>query len=530
MHEINYLGGFLFMLQYRKILDLHFQGHSMRNIAANTGNSRPKVAEIIQAAKEKEVDSCLTEEMTNQWLEMYLFPEKTRESKGRELPDLEYIHKELAKPNVTLSLLHYEYEIRCRNEGKIPYAYRTYCQYYTEYARKYKATMRIKRKPGEIMEVDWAGSTLSLVDRDTGEAVKAYLFVATLPCSQYAYCEAFLSMKQEDWLTAHVHAYQFFGGSTEILVPDNLKTGIKRKEYGEAVLNENYQELAQHYGTVVLPARVRTPKDKASVEGNVGNLSTWVIASLRNSTYFTLEELNADVFKKLDEFNQRPFTKKYKQGNRTTAFEEEEKFALHPLPSVPFKMSLWKTAAVQLDYMVCAENMFYSVPYEYIQNKVDIRLSKNLVEIFYKDSRIASHKRLYGKFGQFSTNRDHMPDNHKLYVDHSKESILEWAASIGASMEKVVTLIFKYAQVDKQALKSTLRLKNQGKKYSSQELEQACFETLQLAAHPTVRAVETILTNNKKHKSAQKFTAEKSNDYGFTRGANYFGGNKIDEK
>lgn len=513
------------MLHYRKILELYFQGQSIRNISANTGNSRPKISEIIKVANEKGIEEPLSEEMTNEWLAGYLFPERSREAKGRELPDLDYIHTELAKPNVTLSLLHYEYEVQCRNSGTIPYAYRTFCQYYSEYARKYKATMRIKRKPGEILEVDWAGSKLFLIDRDTGEKVNAYLFVATLPCSQYAYCEAFLSMNQESWITAHIHAYDFFGGSTDILVPDNLKTGVKKTVQGEAILNEHYQELAQHYNTVILPARIRTPKDKASVEGNVGNLSTWVIASLRNNIYFTLEELNKDIFKKLAEFNERPFTKKYKQGNRKTSFEEEEKFALRPLPQNSFKMATWKIATVQLDYMVSVEHMFYSVPYEYIQNKVDIRLTKDLVEVFYKDSRIASHKRLYGKFGQFSTNRDHMPNKHKFYVDHTKESMLEWASAIGKSTEKAVSFIFQSAQVEKQALKSTMRLKNLGKKYSSKELEEACAEALNLASYPTVRVVETILNNHKKRKGSSKLlNEEEKTDYGFTRGASYFGG------
>ena len=516
------------MLQYRKILELNGQGISMRSIAANTGNSRPKVSEVIKKSEEKGLEWPFTEEMTDHWLEGFLFPEKTRELKGRELPDFEKIYKELAKPNVTLSLLHYEYELECRNNDKIPYAYRTYCQYYTEYARKYKATMRIKRKPGEIMEVDWAGSKLSLIDRDTGEKVKAYLFVATLPCTQYTYCEATLSMNQEEWIKAHINAYNFFGGVTELLVPDNLKTGVIKNERGEAILNEVYRELSDHYGTVILPARVRTPKDKASVEGNVGSLSTWVIASLRNSHFFTIDELNDEVRRKLTEFNSRPFTKKHKQGNRVTAFEEEEKFALRPLPTMPFKMATWKIATVQLDYMVSVESMFYSVPYEYIQNKVDIRLTKDLIEIFYKDSRIATHKRLYSKFGQFSTNRDHMPDNHKLYVDHTKESVIDWSSMIGESTTKVVIFIFESAQAERQALKSTMRLKNLGKKYSKSELEVACETVLRLASTPTIRAIETILANNKKKNAEKNLTNETSDNtsknYGFTRGASYFGG------
>lgn len=514
------------MLHYRQILEMNHQGISMRNIAASTGNSRPKISEVIKKAEGKNLEFPLADEMTDLWFEHFLFPEKTREAKGREWPDFEAIHKELAKPNVTLSLLHHEYEMTCRDQKKIPYAYRTFCQYYTEYARKHKATMRIRRKPGEIMEVDWAGATLSLLDRDSGEKVKAYLFVATLPCTQYTYCEAFPSMKQEDWITAHIHAYEFFGGVTELLIPDNLKTGVKSNHRGEVVLNEVYHELADHYGTVILPARVRTPKDKASVEGNVGTLSTWVIASLRNATYFSLEELNQAVHQRLEGFNERSFTKKYKQGNRLMAFEEEEKFALRSLPPTPFKMATWKTATVQLDYMVSAESMFYSVPYEYIQNKVDIRLTKDLVEIFYRDNRIASHKRLYGKYGQFSTIRDHMPDKHKLYIDHTKESVLEWAEAIGQSTLKVVHQLFDSAQAEKLALKATLRLKNHGKKYSAKELEAACEVVLNFASQPTVRAIETVLTNNKKRANQKKTpdSKDEKKDYGFTRGAHYFGG------
>ncbi|MGU9998575.1 hypothetical protein [Latilactobacillus curvatus] len=228
-------------IQYRKILELHAQKVVQRNIAAATGNSRPKIAEIIRRAKEEVLVPPFTDEMDDEWFEALLFPHKKRESKGRQLPDFEHIHTELAKSNVTLSLLHYEYEAMCRQNNVIPYAYRTFCQYYHEYAQKYKATMRIKRKPGETMEVDWAGTTLSLTDSDTGEIVKAYLFVATLPCSQYGYCEARLSMKQEDWLVSHIHAYKYFGGVTEILVPDNLKTGVTRHRSGEAVLNSTYR-------------------------------------------------------------------------------------------------------------------------------------------------------------------------------------------------------------------------------------------------------------------------------------------------
>lgn len=210
------------MFQYRKILEMHGEKFSLRSIASATGHSRQKVTEVIQKAKERQFSYPLTEEMTDKWLEELLFPEKTMEGSGYHPMDFDYIHKELGKKGVNLKLLHHEYEATCRSKGTIPYSYRSFLRYYRKFAQKHKATMRIKRKPGEILEVDWAGSTGVLIDRDTGEKVKVYVFVATLPCSQYSYVEGFLSMDLQSWITAHRHAYDYFKGVTEVLVPDNL--------------------------------------------------------------------------------------------------------------------------------------------------------------------------------------------------------------------------------------------------------------------------------------------------------------------
>lgn len=182
------------MIHYRKILELHDEGISLRGIAASTGNSRQKVTEILAIAEKKGLVCPLEEEMTDCWIEEFLFPEKALEASGRQPLNFDYIHEELAKPNVTLSLLHHEYEAECRAKNKIPYSYRSFLRHYSRYEDKYKATLRIRRKPGEIMEVDWAGSTAFIIDRDTGKKVKAYVFVTTLPCSQLSYAEATLSM------------------------------------------------------------------------------------------------------------------------------------------------------------------------------------------------------------------------------------------------------------------------------------------------------------------------------------------------
>jgi len=513
------------LINYRKILELHDEGISLRGIAASTGNSRQKVTEIIRLAEKKGLVCPLEEEMTDKWIEEFLFPEKTLEASGRQPLDFDYIHQELAKPNVTLSLLHHEYEADCRANHKIPYSYRSFLRHYSRYADKYKATLRIRRKPGEIMEVDWAGSTSFIIDRDSGEKVKAYVFVATLPCSQLSYAEATTSMNLHSWVTAHNNAFKYFGGTTQIVVPDNLKASVTKHTTRELVLNPTYREMADYYNTVVMPARVRMPKDKASVEGSVNVISTWIIAALRNTQCFTIDELNEEIGVKLEEFNQRPFTRK--KGCRWSAFQEEEKFALSPLPSTPYKMSEWKTAKVRPDYHISVESMFYSVPYEYINRQVEIKLSDDLVEIFFNHMRVASHKRIYGKFGQLSTVRDHMPDNHKLFIDQTPEAAFEWAESIGQSTLTVVQYILSITQSEKQALQSIFSLKKSERRYTKYEIERACKMTISMTKRPTVKSIQTVLKNNKKNDAEQELNRKKENtenNYGFTRGASYYGG------
>ncbi|WP_203624239.1 IS21 family transposase [Lacticaseibacillus sp. 866-1] len=510
-------------IHYRSILELHDQGKSQRDIAAITGNSRDKIREVIKRAESRELKPPLDPSASDESLGKLLFPELKPESKGRQLPDYDYVHKELAKPNVTLSLLYYEYEQQCRQADTVPYSYRTFCRSYTEFAQQFKATMRIKRKPGELMEADWAGSTLHLQDRDTGEAVTAYLFLAVLPSSQYSYCEATLSMTMPDWLQCHVHAYSYFGGVTEVLVSDNLKVGVTKHKRNQVVLNPMYRDLAEHYGTVVMPARVRTPKDKATVEGSVGTLSTWVIAALRNETFFTLGELNKAVGIKLAEFNRRPYTKKHKQcKNREEGFETEERFALHPLPSTAFEMASWQTAIVQPDYHICVNQMFYSVPFQYISNQVDVRLTDKLVEIYYKDARLAVHVRLTGTVGQFSTQPDHMPDGHRLFLTHTVESSRTWAESIGTGAQQVVAYLLKSSRAERQALSATLRLEKLAQKYGDEALEQACEDVMRIASAPTVRVIERMLINSVARLATKTENTERE-DYGFTRGADYFG-------
>jgi transposase len=512
------------MIQYRKILELYFANIGQRTIASSAGSSRQTVSNVIKRSRELGLGQ-LGDEMTNQWLEEYLFPEKQAIEKGFYPVDWEQIHKELQKKNVTLALLHKEYADEAHEQHKHPYAYRTFAQKYSKYAKKYKLTMPIRRKPGEIMEVDWAGSTLSIQDRNTGEPITAYVFIATLPYSQMGYVEVFLDMKTESWLIAHIHAFEYFGGVAETLVPDNLKTGVIKSNNYEPVLNEAYRELADFYRTTIVPARVRTPKDKASVEGTVGFISRQIIAALRNYQCFNIRDLNNRVFEKVKKMNTDEFQKR--PGSRKKVFDEEEKSHLLPLRQTRFKLSEWRTARVQLNYHVQVERMYYSVPYDFVRDEVSIRITKDLIEVYFKETRIASHKRLFGDVGQYSTNPDHMPDNHRMYLEHTPEKNLEWAEEIGEFTTRFVQYTLN-STVEKKALKTLMSLRNLARKYSPVELETASETLLNVAASPNLQTLKSILERNKqreKAKAGNRLTETSTDDdYGFTRGAKYFGG------
>lgn len=357
------------MTEYREILRLYSQGISQRAIAESLSCSRNTVAKVLQRAKELSLAWPLTPETTDEVLDRLFYPDSVT-TMDRRLPDNEYTHKEMAKKGVSLKLLWSEYCEDCKANREIPLMYSQFCYYYQQYSQKTRATMHISRKPGEQIETDWAGKTMATVDRISGETYKVYLFVGVLSYSQYTYVEAFLSQNMESWITAHVNMFRFFGGATKMLVPDNLKTGVEKPSWYSPIINKTYHEMSEHYDTAVLPARVRRPKDKPSVEGMVGIASTWIIAALRKRKYFTLEELNQDIWEKLDELNTAPFQKK--EGCRQSVFLEQEKALLLPLPSTPYELATWRVATVQLNYHISVDKMHYSLPYEYIKRKVDV--------------------------------------------------------------------------------------------------------------------------------------------------------------
>ena len=406
--------------------------------------------------------------------------------------------------------------------------YSQFCKLYSDYVDQHRLTMHLQHKPGDKCMVDWAGTTLSFYDTVTDEPYTCYLFVATLPCSMYCYAETCLTMKQEDWINAHVHMYEYFGGVTRILVSDNLKTGvISNKKNDDPVMNRCYQELADYYKTALLPARVLSPKDKAAVEGEVGKLTSHIIAKLRNRRCFSLTELNAEVRKLLDAYNRRDFQKK--DGSRYSVFTNEEILFMQTLTGIPYEFSLWKTATVQLNYHVAFDNQYYSVPYAYVRKKVDIRSTKSLVEGFYQNTRVCSHRRLYGRKGQYDTNPDHMPENHKLYSEWNGERFLHWAGNIGPSTREVIEKIFASYRVEEQAYRGCLSLLKLADKYSTERLENACKVALKHIPTPRYRNIRLIMEAGQDLKESEKktetpFSKDPVNRYTHLRGASYYGG------
>jgi transposase len=509
------------MTDYREILRLRSLGINHSQIAQSMGISRQTVVTALQRATAQAVDWQEAEGIGDRELAKRLFP-SGEAKQSYKLPDYAYIHREMAKPGMTQQLLWFEYCDQCRDAGEIPYQLTQFKTHYREYVAKSKATMHINRKPGETMEVDWAGQTAEVWDSETGEILTVYVFVAALPYSGYAYAEAFLSQNQEAWTAAHVNAYEYFGGVARILVPDNLKTGVVKHTREEIVLNKSYQELAEHYGTAILPARVRAPKDKASVEGAVGNVSSFILAAIRNQRFFTLREINAVIRERLHAFNHKPFQKK--DGSRATWFAQE-RASLLPLPRSPYELAEWKAATVAFNYHISVAEQYYSVPFEYIKRKVEVRLTRTVVEIFFEGSRICSHVRLQGRRGQYSTQEAHMPPNHQQYVQWNGERFRKWAAKIGENTTVVVESILGGYKVEQQGYRACMALLKLSDQYTSQRLESACAKALDYTPKPGYKAIQTILKSGQDRISqATAAQPQPPCEFGFTRGADYYKG------
>ena len=512
------------MVDYREILRLRSLGNNITQIATATHRSRHTVRAVETLADEKGISWPLDDALTNQKLQELFYPERMEKACVYMEPDCEYIFTELAKKGVNLTLLWSEYKVKCGTSGRVPYQYTQFCDKYRAWARKSKATMRIHHKPGDAMEVDWAGGTLPITDPVTGEMEPAYLFVSVLPCSCYAYAELCRDMKSENWLLCHVHAYEYFDGVPRLLIPDNLKTGVTKNTRLDTIINRSYTELADHYSTAIVPTRVRAPKDKSHAESTVSYASTWILAALRNETFFSFTDAREAVAKKLEDLNGFPFKKR--EGNRREAYLLEEKEFMQPLPANPYEPSVWSEQTVLLDYTVTDGLNKYSVPYDLIGEVVSVRMTREMIEVFFHHNRVAVHPR------ECSRKRDpimvtaHMPENHRQYLSYTKDDFQSWAASMGPNTEKVVRFFLESGRAPEQGFKSCVSLKKYADQYSKSKIEEACRQILTFSGDPSIRGLGILLkssvtaTSRASADSPSQKTSRHSR--GITRGAEQF--------
>ena len=519
------------MTKYREIIRLASLNLSQTNIALSCGVSKKTVNKVLKAAREQNISWPLNANQTDSVIELLLFPKADGKQAhtNKRMPDYAYIRKELLRNGVNKKLLWTEYLEECRLAGDEPLMYSQFCYYIQRDEQKRRATMHINRKPAEQVEVDWAGDPAHIIDPDTGEIINAYLFIGVMTYSQYPYVEAFIDEKQPSWIAAHVHMYEYFGGVAKILVPDNCRTAVDHNRgWKDQRINTVYQELAEHYGTAVIPARVRAPKDKPNAEGCVGNISTWITAALRDEQFFSLGELNQAIRQKLEGFSRRPFQKK--EGSRYEIFRDEELPLLAPLPVARYELAEWKQATVQFNYHISCAGMLYSVPHEYIKRKVDVRVTDKTIELFYNNNRIASHRRLYGRKGQYSTITEHMPVSHQQYLEWNGDRFRKWAERIGNNTYRVIDGILISKRVEQQSYRSCMGLLKLADKYSVDCLEAACKRALSFTATPSYKSIKNILdtgndkvvTTDKSQKVAEQSTASTQNIHALTRGADYY--------
>jgi transposase len=477
------------MKKIKEVIRLKYEvGLSNRAIAGACKVSNSTVGEYLRRAEAIGIRWPLGE-IGEEELYLKLFPEKEAqepESK-RPLPNWEEVQKEKRQKGVTLQLLWQEYK------EKYPdgYQYSQYCEHYQRWKKsQIEPSKHLEHTGGEEMQVDYAGLKIPITDPQTGEISQASVFVATLPASNYLYAEAQASENQCNWNNGHVRALEFFGGVVKIVKPDNLRTGITKPNYYEPGVNLAYQELAEYYQFAVLPARVRKPKDKAAIENGVQNVERWVIAPLRKRKFFSLQEVNLAIRELLEKLNT-----KVMQGvgrSRRQEFEEIDLPNLRPLPERPYEYAERKIATVHIDYHVEFEGHLYSVPFTLIHQKVDIRATESMVEIFHRGNLVAVHPRSF-RSGRFSTLREHMPANHQFMEDINPERLIEWAKGIGPQTTLLVKATLQSRPFPEQAYRSCLGILRLVKKSNPSMLEQACQTVLEAKTF-SYKAVEQELT------------------------------------
>jgi len=455
------------MEKAREVLRLHYEtGLSQREIAQSVNISLGSVSGILSKAREAEIVYPLT--MSNKELGSVLYPSMNKDGKQKPVePDLQYIHQEMQKKGMTLTLLWEEYKT-AHPDGLM---LTQFCDRYRKFRKQNDVYLRKIYKAGERMHVDWAGLTMKYMD-DTGVEQPAYIFVAVLPASSYMYVEPFRNMEECSWIDAHVHTFEYFEGVPIIATPDNPKVAITYADFHDPVSNRSYAEMASHYGVAIVPTRVKKPKDKAPAEKAVQIAERRIISKLRNRQYHDFGELWSDVRDELEVVNRAPFKKL--PGSRWSVFMETEKSELMSLPTSRYELADWKQAKAGMDYHVQYDDHYYSVSYLYAGKQLLIRATSNAIEVFFDHERVASHVRSYNRSTRYVTLPEHMPSNHRAMVDWTPERFESWAEKYGSNTLDYIRFLMQRREHPEQAYKTCAGILRMGTSVTNTGMEVIC--------------------------------------------------------
>lgn len=488
------------MRKIREILRLKFSCgvKGVRGIARSAGCSKSSVSEVLSMAEAAGISRWEdVEPLSEEELEKLFYPRarnpvgaissaRFNELQGT-LPNWSNVHEQLRDPNVTLALIWAEYRV----DHPTGYHYTQFTEYYRRWRGKLALVMRQSHRPGEKAFIDFCDG-LSLTDRHTGEKKKTQLFVGVMGASCYTFAIATLSQDIPDWTWCNRKFFEFLNGVMAILVPDNLRSGIKKSCRYEPTINPAFQELSEHYGTCVIPGRVRKPRDKAKAENGVLQAQRWILAVLRNRTFYSLAEINAaiaDCRTRLNEKVMRGYGK-----SRQELFNELDKPVLKELPGTPYEWAEWVKFRLGVDYHVRYDDHFYSGPYQLAKEELWMRASGQMISIYFKGNRVASHLRSFKKWDK-TTLPEHMPSHHRAQAEWTPERILNWVKSIGPAAAQVVEKMMAEKQHPEQAFQSALGIISLSKKYGSERVEKASIKALKIHSH-RYHTIKTMLKNN----------------------------------
>lgn len=475
----------LSMRRIKEVLRLHFEQHRTRRLIAQTvGASPTTVGDYIVRAQAAGLSYPLPEGLDDDQLDRLLFPPQPPISVSRPEPDWPAVYRAMRTKGMTLTLAWQEYK-NVHPEG---YQLSWFCDAYRQYADRLGFTLRQFHPAGRCF-VDYSGMTFPVIDASTGEVRQAQVFVATMGASNYTYAEATWTQQLPDWIRSHTRLLAFLGGVPELFIPDNLKSGIKEASFYDPQINPTYREFAAYYQFTVLPTRPRKPRDKAKVENGVLIVQRWILARLRNRRFFSLTELNVAIADLVTDMNTRQFKKM--PGTRQSMFESIDRPALQALPEQPYEFAQWGLARVNIDCHIEVDGHYYSVPYRWLREQVDTRLTEVVLEVFGKGKRIASHARSYAR-GRHSTIVEHLPPQHQQYLEWTPERLSSWAQRIGPHVKLVVDRLLVARKHPQQAYRTCLGVIRLGKTYGDDRLEAACHRALHVNA-VAYRSIESML-------------------------------------